>query len=267
MPDHGSLAVTGHHDGLLRIWDLAQLTSVGTPLAGHAGPVTALAAAHPADQIVLVSGGADRTLRTWDLTGLVTIQGSEMAPDPWRSRSCPLLRGDGSAAHDGPVTAVATTGWNGHQVIVSGSNTTLHVWDLLEREFIRPPRELLTHPVTALAVADVGGDLLGVLGSDGGGVAYVVDLDNGKRIWELSGHTRPVNAVVIAESADGSAIAFTASSDHTVRAWDIREGTPITDALPLPGPPRSLAAFDSPYGPGLIVGGSGVLAALQLRSA
>jgi len=53
------------------------------------------------------------------------------------------------------------------------------------------------------------------------GSAVVWDVDRGKKVATLSGHTGPVNDVTFAP--DGSTIA-TASADGTIRVWDARSG-------------------------------------------
>ena len=52
----------------MRVWRLADGTPVGEPLTGHRGGVNAVASgALPDGTPVIVSGGADGTVRTWRL--------------------------------------------------------------------------------------------------------------------------------------------------------------------------------------------------------
>ena len=107
-PD-GRLLAAGHQEGVVRVWDLAKAAAVGEVsghhgrvdalvftgagkvasagedgtirvfsagseprvLRGHDGPVTSLALS--ADGSTLASGGADRTVRAWDLTRLCPV--------------------------------------------------------------------------------------------------------------------------------------------------------------------------------------------------
>jgi WD40 repeat protein len=57
------VAVTGHVDGSLRV----RRVTATTTLDGHDGPVTAVAATELSGQVLLFSGGADGTVRVWDL--------------------------------------------------------------------------------------------------------------------------------------------------------------------------------------------------------
>ncbi|GAA1277191.1 hypothetical protein GCM10009677_33930 [Sphaerisporangium rubeum] len=60
----GTLLVTGHRDGTIRLWDPRTGDQVGAPMAGHSGQV--LAVAPSPDGRLLVSSGDDAVLRFWD---------------------------------------------------------------------------------------------------------------------------------------------------------------------------------------------------------
>jgi len=264
LVDKEEMAVTSDSEGALWFWDLAEGRLMGAPVSGHAGGITALATARMDGKTVLVSGGSDRTLRTWDLTGLLTSRNTPAVQAHGSLRGRPLLRDDGLPSHDGPVAAMAVSAWNGGHLAVSGCNTTVQVWDLLGHQAVGAPIELLTHSVTAIAAADVKGQFIGVVGSEEDGALRVWDLEKGRSLGILRGHRQPVTAIAIVATVDGPTVAFTASSDLTVRAWSIEEGRPIGDAMPLSGIPRALSGFGHLASPGLIVGGDDVLAALQL---
>lgn len=62
--------VTAHADNTVRVWNIPADANPPTPLAelaGHTGPVNALAVL-PTDQNIVVSGSDDGTMRTWNLT-------------------------------------------------------------------------------------------------------------------------------------------------------------------------------------------------------
>ena len=48
------------------MWDAVSGQPVGPPLTGHNGPVGAVAVGRAGDRDVVVSGGADWTVRVWD---------------------------------------------------------------------------------------------------------------------------------------------------------------------------------------------------------
>jgi WD40 repeat protein len=262
--DEEEVVVTSDSEGALWFWDLAEGRLLRAPVPGHAGGITTLATTRMDGETILVSGGTDRTLRIWDMTELLTARNTPAARAQRPLRGQPLLRDDGSHSHDGPVAAMAVSAWNGGHFAVSGCNTTVQVWDLVGHQAFGAPIELLTHPVTAIAAADVNGQFLGVVGSEEDGAVQVWDLAEGESLGILPGHRQPVRAIAIVAIVDGPTVAFTASSDHTVRAWNIGEGRPIGDAMPLSGIPKTLSGFGHLASPGLIVGGDDVLAALQL---
>lgn len=262
--DEEQMVVTSDTEGALWFWDLADGRPMRAPVPGHAGGITALAIARMDGKTVLVSGGSDRALRTWDLTEVLTSRNAPAARARGPLRGRPLLREHGSPSHEGAVAAMAVCAWHGSHLAVSGCNTTVQVWDLASHQAFGPPIELLTHPVTAIAAAEVNGRLLGVVGSEEDGAVQVWDLEHGRSLGTLRGHGQPVTAIATVATVAGPAVAFTASSDHTVRAWNVEEGTPMADAMPLSGIPRALSGFGHLAGPGVIVGGDDVLAALQL---
>ena len=115
----------------------ASLTPPGGPLqrtlAGHDGPVQAVAVS--TDGRRAVSGGADRTVRVWDLdTGQQQAQLS---------------------GHHGPVAAVAVSADGRRAVSGSGADRTVRVWDL---DTGQQQAQLSGHdgPVAAVAVSADG---------------------------------------------------------------------------------------------------------------
>ena len=88
----GRRAVSGGHDGMVRVWDLEAGTALHT-LAGHDGAVHAVAAS--GDGRRAVSGGVDRTVRVWDLeagtaqkSASPCIRQRDRGPSPSHSRAC-----------------------------------------------------------------------------------------------------------------------------------------------------------------------------------
>ena len=62
------VAVSGGHDGTVRVWDLRTGAATGvSPVAGYTGWLTAVAVGVADGTPVAVSGGHDGTVRVWDL--------------------------------------------------------------------------------------------------------------------------------------------------------------------------------------------------------
>src|SRR5215216_6253197 len=56
----------GRADYTIRVWDARSGQPRGEPLAGHTGPVVALAVGQIDEDPVIVSGSDDNTVRVWD---------------------------------------------------------------------------------------------------------------------------------------------------------------------------------------------------------
>ncbi len=203
----------GSHDGtpvasdcVLRLWDVGTVRHVRT-FAGHPAPVRG--AAFRPDGFGVVSCSSDGTLLAWNIRGR------------------PLPRPLGRDPSPADCLAVSP---RGRFAVVGGRDGQLRLWDLFNRQELVDRFEPDDFPLFAVAFSPDGKRIL----SAGGTVAYrdgkavpagcavrVWDLDSGNRIRELSGHTRPVQAV--AWSGDGRLIA-SGSLDGTVRLWQARGG-------------------------------------------
>lgn len=182
--------ICGTEDGTVRVHDLdGEEVRVPTP---HNAPVFALAFAGD----LLVSGGADATVRTWDARS--------GAP---RNR---LL------GHTAPIAAVATGDVEGRTVIASGGyDRVVRTWDAVSG---RPLLAVHGHmsPVYALAFGD---GLLASAGYDG--VVRVWDAATGAEVTTLPGDHWPVRALCF--SGDVLAVA---AGDGAVRLWHLPTGDP-----------------------------------------
>jgi WD40 repeat protein len=102
--------VSGHDDGMLRIWNLA-LRPVAS-LATHGARVTAVEIGKISGRDVIITGRADGSVQVWD-------------PAAKRTLGNPL------GGHLRPVTAVAAGRAGGRDVIVSGStDRSVRIWDV-----------------------------------------------------------------------------------------------------------------------------------------
>ncbi|MEV4289604.1 WD40 repeat domain-containing protein [Nonomuraea bangladeshensis] len=132
----GALLAAGTPAGPVLVWDVATGRR-RAELTGHTGVVTALAFA-PSTPPTLVSGGADRTARVWDVgTG----------------------RGLLLAGHAGPVDAVAFAP-DGTVLATGGADRTVRLWDASTGRPLGPPLAGHRGAVAALAFAPDGRTLL-----------------------------------------------------------------------------------------------------------
>ncbi len=200
---------------------------------GHKGPVVGVAC--PADAQTLITAGADRTVRVWDLAGQELRRWGPVAPDI----ACLAVSSDGQlvltaqgvsvrvwdaagrelarfTAHTNAVRAVALTG-DGRLALSGGDDRTLRLW---EASTGREVGRLTGHK----------GQITSVALSADGRLAVSTDRDQGLRLWdvarrrELRSWTGPRGPILsVALSPDGRSI-LTGHFDTTVRLWDIGTG-------------------------------------------
>jgi hypothetical protein len=207
--------------------------------------VTAVAYRETDDKALLATGGADGSVRVWN------VSAREPAGGPWHG-------------HTGPVTAVALTRWRGQAVALStdasgtarmwmlgapvrqaghtdrvsavaggvragrpvfasgGEDGMIRFWDPVTGAGVGEP--IRSGPVTGLSFA---GDIL-VCGGDG--VVQRRDPATGEPIGEpLSGSGR-----LAAAELEGRALVAAVDGER-LRVWDAATGEPYA-AMPLPGP-------------------------------
>ena len=211
-------------------------------LTGHRGPVRGLAvAALPDGTPVIVSGGADGTVRVWRLADGTPV-------------------GEPLRGHDGTVKAVAAAALpDGTPVIVSGgADGTVRVWRLADGTAVGEPLRGHDGAVQALAVAKLpDGTPVIVSGGDDG---------KGARVWRLADGT-PVGQPIASGSGSVQALAAGALPDGTpviigatggvVLVWRLADGAPVGEALRGDlGPVQAVVTGALPDGTPVIVGGS-----------
>jgi eukaryotic-like serine/threonine-protein kinase len=188
-------------------------------LLGHAGPVTALAISPEGH--TLLSGGADRTLRLWDLAG-----GQE------RARL-------GEARQEvGCACFVPGAG-----LVLAGQGVTVRAWDPASgREVFR-----LTGHTDAVRAVAVSAD--GRYAATGGNdrTVRLWDLQTSREVQRLARQKAGVTGVAF--SPDGAWLVC-AGQDQTLRLWDARAGREVR-SFPVPRGPVLSVAF-APDGGGII---------------
>ena len=186
-------------DGTVRLWDPEQGVELRT-LAGHTGPVTAVAWGQLGDRPVLASGGGDGTVRLWD-----PEQGVELRT---------------LAGHTVRSTAVAWGQLGDRPVLASdgGGDGTVRLWDPEQGVELRT---LAGHtgPVTAVAWGQLGDRP--VLASGGGdSTVRLWDPEQGEELRTLTGHTGRSGRWPGGSWVTGRCWPA-AAGDGTVRLWDL----------------------------------------------
>lgn len=187
----------------------------------------------------MVSAGADKTIRIWDLTAGQSIKtwsnqtsyvntvllspddtrlysgNADGALQAWTMASGDLLW-QKTTAHNGPINTVGRTP-DGQRLVSGGADGTIHIW------------EAGTGKGVNSITADQGTINSLVVTSDG---QYIISggSDRTIKVWHLAtgqlkhtlkGHESFVNALAI--SPDGRFL-FSASADGTIRQWEVETG-------------------------------------------
>jgi WD40 repeat protein len=209
------IAITsgGLGDATVRAWDLAAGTKlgdlgqarlrswmhrlIGRPWPGK-GPF-AIAVTSLEGRPIAVTGGADGSVRVWDVANATQLQ---------------KLTG-----HTDSVNVVAVTALEGRPIAVTGSDDrTVRVWDVANATQLQ---KLTGHTdsVNAVAVSALEGRPIAVTGGFDGSVR-VWDVASGTQLQTFTGHIGEVNAVAVS-ALEGRPIAVTGGFDRTVRVWDL----------------------------------------------
>jgi len=199
-PD-GKHLVTASYDKTVRVWDAADGTEVAV-FQGHDEAVLAV----DCSKGLLVSGGADGTMRLW-------------APDA--GGSVVTLRGDGdflSAIAFDPAGEILAASSAGHGEI--------RLWDARTGRPLRSIEE--SGGLSSLAFSPDGRKILA--GGDEDAAGRIHDVETGALLRRLEGHSSSVKSVAF--SPDGTRVA-TGSADRTIRLWDADEGTKLA-VFPAP---------------------------------
>jgi len=170
-------------------------------LAGHEGPVTAIAISP--DGLLLASGSTDRSIKLWHLESGTLLH-------TWVGRSLRSPTG-----HTEAVTTLAFSA-DGRTLISGSEDCTLRWWDLETRKLMRrsPEHGWL---ISALALSQNSS----ILASGGGdGLINLWDQESGEPLAHLHKHRDRISTLLL--SPDGQTL-VSGSYDRTIRLWDLRD--------------------------------------------
>ena len=226
----GPIAVTGWQENLLHVWDLStgvryrDREPIETNAEGdRKEPILSLATARlPGGRTVVVTGGADGSLRVWDLRS-----------------GRPL--GEPLVSSGQKIVAVMTATLSDGRVVVTAADKagTVRTWDLASRAPVGVPLPCGPGMALGLAAALVGERVLGLAtGTDSG--LQLWDLATGNPAGErLTGHplaARPGTgtvqggSVIVSVTLASQEVAITGNGDGLL-LWDLRERAAVNRRL------------------------------------
>ena len=201
----GNLLASGGKDGNVTLWDVSNrpdgsviLESHAT-LQGHQDHVYSVAF-NPADDNVLASAGADKTILLWNVAQLKQVKGSP-------------LRG-----HDEEVFSVAFSR-DGKKMASAGMDEKIVIWDVRARKPDRPPlSEAHSNSIFTVAFSPDGTKLAS--GSTDGKV-LLWNLDK-RQSMELTGYSERVFTLAFSppDQATASSTLVSGDADGSIVMWD-----------------------------------------------
>ncbi|WP_020474114.1 WD40 repeat domain-containing protein [Zavarzinella formosa] len=196
-----------------------------TPLEGHSSNVIALAATP--DGKFLATGSTDKTIRLWDLTGVVP-------------RVVRVFHG-----HSEEVTTLAFSP-DGKTLASGSKDQSLRFWTVSVAD---EHQNLDDHKAYVWTVAvSPDGKLVASAGADR---LIVVREIGGKVLHKLEGHTAAITA--LAFSADSLKL-VSVGGDKIVRVWDVKDGKPLKELKGHTGPIMAVTV-GGPSGKFILSGG------------
>ncbi len=214
-PDEQQL-VTGHDDGVLRLWDIATQRLVRT-MAGHRSPLSAVA--FSSDGKLMASAGEDKTIHLWNVMG---------------GEHCGSLHG-----HTDRIQAL---NWHpdGRRLVSAGWDSTARVWDVTTRE---PIILLNSHAGQLLTMAiNQDGSILAC--ADSANTVHVWDMSNYRTLWQGADPENPpdsrLSRTCVAANPDGTRLASLGAGTN-LRVWESTTAKLLIE-LKQEGPLRTFGA-------------------------
>jgi WD40 repeat protein/serine/threonine protein kinase len=195
-PDGAIAAIGSRQGGDITLLDLATGSTIGSPLAGHAKPVIAIAFTPDGER--MLSAGQDGVILVWELDDPGRV------PEPAEVGRSDDVFWDVDVAADGNTAASA------------GEDGVIQLWDIESRTPLGEP--LIDSGFDSLTV-QFSPDARFLLGGNGQGELMGWDLATREPIFApFNAHGSDIWEIVF--SPDGGSVA-TASSDGKIRLWDL----------------------------------------------
>ncbi|QXJ23834.1 caspase family protein [Actinomadura graeca] len=200
------VAVTGHDNGRLLLWDLLRRDAIPwtdgpgrrrRPVRAHEGSVHALACAQVGDETLVISTGSDGRARAW----------CPPEPEPryvWEIDDQAFLPAVACAWIDGAPA-----------VVVADDSGRLHCFGLADGRTVGAPVTRLGRLI-GLSIVRLEGRACALTAAQGGRVS-AVDLASGQVVFQRD--TGTSTTVVTAGSRDRRPVAVTAGGGGRVRGW------------------------------------------------
>ena len=270
MPRARQLALAAAHLGLADLRDAfaARVTDGWVPLwahglapyqslAGHAGPVHAVALGRLGGRDFIVSAGDDGTVQLWDASGaprqsltghagpvravalgragdqdVIVSGGDDETVRLWDATGRPAM--EPLAGHAGPVNAVALGRAGERDVIVAGGDCGIRVWDGTTGQILEPPSRNWLSDLLPVKhdedrdITDVSRVRAVAIGK-AGDRDVIVSIGDRQEVWDATRQTRiggldpaytsPVTAIVVGKVWGQDEI-VSASYDGEVGLWN-----------------------------------------------
>ncbi|MFJ3799898.1 WD40 repeat domain-containing protein [Streptomyces sp. NPDC090088] len=219
--DRGLALAGAGVSGALCWWDLSPSEIRPRVMTGHTESVSAVRIGHFLGTPLIVTGGADRSVRTWD-------------PTISSGRATSIASGQ---RHDTDITAVALTTIDSEELVASGDeHGTLCLWRLSDGTPIAsfsahdlgaaPPAEFGAEgpDIFALTSVDLRGVPTMLIGRADGSLT-ILDLATSRVAHIINAHTGPVSALTTC-TVDERVLLFSAGDDAIIRVHDLETGEP-----------------------------------------